>query len=159
MRRKEKRLLQALGLGPAALLFLPNVGLWALYRERTLETGGAPGDGQVPLIRQKDDYVNDKGSERRDWHDHEQIRQDHDRIGNGEQGKPFQMTDGDRVDQAYRENGFNIYVSDKISLNRSLPDIRHNNCKSKLYSAKLPNTSVIIPFHNRDHLIGWVTRR
>lgn len=45
--------------------------------------------------------------------------------GNGEQGKPFPLTDSDRVDQAYRENGFNIYVSDRISLNRSLPDIRH----------------------------------
>lgn len=46
-------------------------------------------------------------------------------VGNGEQGKPFPLTDADRVDQAYRENGFNIYVSDRISLNRSVPDIRH----------------------------------
>lgn len=45
--------------------------------------------------------------------------------GNGEQGKAFPLTDSDRVDQAYRENGFNIYISDRISLNRSLPDIRH----------------------------------
>ena len=46
-------------------------------------------------------------------------------VGNGEQGKPFPLTDTDRVDQAYRENGFNIYVSDRISLNRSVADIRH----------------------------------
>jgi polypeptide N-acetylgalactosaminyltransferase len=46
-------------------------------------------------------------------------------VGNGEQGKPFPLTDADRVDQAYRENGFNIYVSDRISLNRSVADIRH----------------------------------
>uniref|UniRef100_A0A3B3ZA98 Polypeptide N-acetylgalactosaminyltransferase n=1 Tax=Periophthalmus magnuspinnatus TaxID=409849 RepID=A0A3B3ZA98_9GOBI len=71
--------------------------------------------------------------------------------GNGEQGKAFPLSDADRVDQAYRENGFNIYVSDRISLNRSLPDIRHHNCKQKLYAEKLPNTSVIIPFHNE----GW----
>lgn len=45
--------------------------------------------------------------------------------GNGEHGKPFPLTESDRVDQAYRENGFNIYISDRISLNRSLPDIRH----------------------------------
>lgn len=45
--------------------------------------------------------------------------------GNGEQGKAFPLTEADRVDQAYRENGFNIYVSDRISLNRSVPDIRH----------------------------------
>uniref|UniRef100_A0A672GHE9 Polypeptide N-acetylgalactosaminyltransferase n=1 Tax=Salarias fasciatus TaxID=181472 RepID=A0A672GHE9_SALFA len=71
--------------------------------------------------------------------------------GNGEQGKPFPLTESDRVDQAYRENGFNIYVSDRISLNRSLPDIRHENCKQRLYAEKLPNTSIIIPFHNE----GW----
>uniref|UniRef100_A0A668V9M9 Polypeptide N-acetylgalactosaminyltransferase n=1 Tax=Oreochromis aureus TaxID=47969 RepID=A0A668V9M9_OREAU len=70
---------------------------------------------------------------------------------NGEQGKPFPLTENDRVDQAYRENGFNIYVSDRISLNRSLPDIRHENCRQKLYAEKLPNTSIIIPFHNE----GW----
>lgn len=46
-------------------------------------------------------------------------------VGNGEQGKAFPLTETDRIDQAYRENGFNIYVSDRISLNRSLPDIRH----------------------------------
>ncbi|XP_044137120.1 polypeptide N-acetylgalactosaminyltransferase 10 [Bufo gargarizans] len=153
MRRKQKRLLQAVGLGLVALLFLPNVGLWSLYRERQLEGAGGSsnGDSQVALIRHKDEYVNDKVLGKKDWHDYEYIRQDHDRIGNGEQGKPFSMTDADRVEQAYRENGFNIYVSDKISLNRSLPDIRHKNCKNKLYTAKLPNTSVIIPFHNE----GW----
>ncbi|MEQ2218734.1 Polypeptide N-acetylgalactosaminyltransferase 10 [Xenoophorus captivus] len=65
------------------------------------------------------------GVRRKDWHDHEVIRRDAARSGNGEQGKPFPLTDADRVDQAYRENGFNIYVSDRISLNRSVPDIRH----------------------------------
>ncbi|KAI9527293.1 Polypeptide N-acetylgalactosaminyltransferase 10 [Dissostichus eleginoides] len=71
--------------------------------------------------------------------------------GHGEQGKAFPLTDADRVDQAYRENGFNIYVSDRISLNRSVPDIRNPNCIKKLYADKLPNTSIIIPFHNE----GW----
>ncbi|XP_053574676.1 polypeptide N-acetylgalactosaminyltransferase 10 [Bombina bombina] len=152
MRRKEKRLLQVVGLVLAALLFMPNVGLWSLYRERQLESNsGAPEEGQVLLVRQKDEYVREKGTGKKDWHDYQHIRKDQDRTGNGEQGKPFPMTDADRVDQAYRENGFNIYVSDKISLNRSLPDIRHPNCRSKQYSEKLPNTSVIIPFHNE----GW----
>ncbi|XP_038134569.1 polypeptide N-acetylgalactosaminyltransferase 10, partial [Cyprinodon tularosa] len=99
----------------------------------------------------KDTKVGRHGVQRKDWHDYETIRRDAARSGNGEQGKPFPLTDADRVDQAYRENGFNIYVSDRISLNRSVPDIRHPNCKLKLYSEKLPNTSIIIPFHNE----GW----
>uniref|UniRef100_A0A665TEW6 Polypeptide N-acetylgalactosaminyltransferase 10 n=1 Tax=Echeneis naucrates TaxID=173247 RepID=A0A665TEW6_ECHNA len=91
------------------------------------------------------------GVRRTDWHDYEAMRRDAARIGNGEQGKPFPLMETDQVDQAYRENGFNIYVSNRISLNRSLPDIRHANCKQKLYGEKLPNTSIIIPFHNE----GW----
>ncbi|XP_037604285.1 polypeptide N-acetylgalactosaminyltransferase 10-like [Sebastes umbrosus] len=160
MRRKEKRLLQVAGLLIAALLFLPNVGLWSLYRDRVFDNSpdaldaGPPGG--IPLVQVvnrvgKDAQVGRDGVQRKDWHNYEAIKRDASRSGNGEQGKAFPLTDADRVDQAYRENGFNIYVSDRISLNRSVPDIRHPNCKQKLYGEKLPNTSVIIPFHNE----GW----
>uniref|UniRef100_A0A8C9X1F6 Polypeptide N-acetylgalactosaminyltransferase 10 n=1 Tax=Sander lucioperca TaxID=283035 RepID=A0A8C9X1F6_SANLU len=101
--------------------------------------------------RRKVAQVGLDGVRRTDWHDYEAMRRDAARSGNGEQGKAFPLTETDRVDQAYRENGFNIYISDQISLNRSLPDIRHANCKQKLYAEKLPNTSIIIPFHNE----GW----
>ncbi|XP_039630190.1 polypeptide N-acetylgalactosaminyltransferase 10-like [Polypterus senegalus] len=158
MRRKEKRLLQVAGLVVAALLFLPNVGLWSLYRDKLLENSGetdrAGGVAAVQGAHVRPKDKNDFGGigmRRKDWHDYNAIRKDAARSGNGEQGKPFPLTDMDRVDQAYRENGFNIYVSDRISLNRSLPDIRHPNCKQKLYLEKLPNTSIIIPFHNE----GW----
>lgn len=158
MRRKEKRLLQAVALVLAALVLLPNVGLWALYRERQPDgtPGGsgaavAPAAGQGSHSRQKKTFFLGDGQKLKDWHDKEAIRRDAQRVGNGEQGRPYPMTDAERVDQAYRENGFNIYVSDKISLNRSLPDIRHPNCNSKRYLETLPNTSIIIPFHNE----GW----
>ncbi|XP_031163901.1 polypeptide N-acetylgalactosaminyltransferase 10-like [Sander lucioperca] len=158
MRRKEKRLLQFAGLLIAALLFLPNVGLWSLYRDRVFDNSPdtVDGPGGIPQIQGvnrvgKDAQVGRDGVRRKDWHDQEAIKRDSSRSGNGEQGKAFPLTDADRVDQAYRENGFNIYVSDRISLNRSLPDIRHANCKQKLYAEKLPNTSIIIPFHNE----GW----
>uniref|UniRef100_A0A7N6BNI0 Glycosyltransferase 2-like domain-containing protein n=1 Tax=Anabas testudineus TaxID=64144 RepID=A0A7N6BNI0_ANATE len=154
MRRKEKRLLQLAGLLIAALLFLPNVGLWSLYRDRVFDSSPdtADGPGGIHLMQiKKVAQVGPDGVWRTDWHDYEVMRRDAARIGNGEQGKPFPLTETDRVDQAYRENGFNIYVSDRISLNRSLPDIRHPNCKQRLYAEKLPNTSIIIPFHNE----GW----
>ncbi|XP_030681931.1 polypeptide N-acetylgalactosaminyltransferase 10 isoform X3 [Nomascus leucogenys] len=158
MRRKEKRLLQAVALVLAALVLLPNVGLWALYRERQPDgtPGGsgaavAPAAGQGSHSRQKKTFFLGDGQKLKDWHDKEAIQRDAQHVGNGEQGRPYPMTDAERVDQAYRENGFNIYVSDKISLNRSLPDIRHPNCNSKRYLETLPNTSIIIPFHNE----GW----
>ncbi|XP_025050038.1 polypeptide N-acetylgalactosaminyltransferase-like 6 [Alligator sinensis] len=75
------------------------------------------------------------------------------RIGKGEHGKPYPLTEEDHDDSAYRENGFNIFVSNNIALERSLPDIRHPNCKHKVYLEKLPNTSIIIPFHNE----GWTS--
>ncbi|XP_059554982.1 polypeptide N-acetylgalactosaminyltransferase 10 isoform X3 [Myotis daubentonii] len=166
MRRKEKRLLQAVALVLAALVLLPNVGLWALYRERQPDsTSGGPGAAVAPAAgqflsfsflkgshnQQKKVFFLGDGQKLKDWHDKEAIRRDAQRVGNGEQGRPYPMTDAERVDQAYRENGFNIYVSDKIALNRSLPDIRHPNCNSKRYLETLPNTSIIIPFHNE----GW----
>uniref|UniRef100_A0A7N8XIE4 Polypeptide N-acetylgalactosaminyltransferase n=1 Tax=Mastacembelus armatus TaxID=205130 RepID=A0A7N8XIE4_9TELE len=154
MRRKEKRLLQVAGLLVAAILFFPNVGLWSLYRDRVLDNSQAASAHRTvfplgPGLQFLPTSI--FPLQRRDWHDHEAIKRDSSRSGNGEQGKPFPLTDADRVDQAYRENGFNIFVSDRISLNRSLPDIRHPNCKQKLYAEKLPNTSIIIPFHNE----GW----
>ncbi|XP_051902151.1 polypeptide N-acetylgalactosaminyltransferase 10-like isoform X1 [Hippocampus zosterae] len=159
MRRKEKRLLQFAGLLIAALLFLPNVGLWSLYRDRVFDRSAAnaadgPGGGQQTQglnQMRKVGHIGQDGVRRTDWHDYDAIRRDAVRVGNGEQGKPFPISEADQVDLAYRENGFNIYVSDRISLNRSLPDIRHPNCKRKLYAEKLPSTSIIIPFHNE----GW----
>uniref|UniRef100_A0AC11D6V0 Polypeptide N-acetylgalactosaminyltransferase like 6 n=1 Tax=Ovis aries TaxID=9940 RepID=A0AC11D6V0_SHEEP len=73
--------------------------------------------------------------------------------GKGEHGKPYPLTEEDHDDSAYRENGFNIFVSNNIALERSLPDIRHANCKHKMYLERLPNTSIIIPFHNE----GWTS--
>eukprot|EP00063_Salmo_salar_P089969 XP_014064804.1 PREDICTED: polypeptide N-acetylgalactosaminyltransferase-like 6 [Salmo salar] len=72
-------------------------------------------------------------------------------LGKGEHGKPYPLAEDECDDSVYKENGFNIYVSNNIALDRSLPDIRHPNCKTKLYLESLPNTSIIIPFHNE----GW----
>lgn len=45
----------------------------------------------------------------------------------GEQGKPVNL--GSEYDEAkeelYKVNGFNALLSDKIALDRALPDIRH----------------------------------
>ena len=54
------------------------------------------------------------------------------------------------VSVGWENNAFNQYVSDIISLNRSLPDVRDPACKPLKYPApsELPPTSVIICFHN-----------
>lgn len=153
MRRKQKRLLQIVLIMVVAFLFLPNVGLWSVYLDRMFDSSAeaADGPGLSYMQRMNRQDLQNAGVRKIDWHDYAAIKSDASRLGVAEQGKPYPLTDSDRVDQAYRENGFNIFVSNKIALNRSLPDIRHPNCKMKLYREKLPNTSIIIPFHNE----GW----
>ena len=48
--------------------------------------------------------------------------------GNGEHGVAAKLPDGyqkETYDDLYSTNGFNALLSDFISVNRSLPDIRH----------------------------------
>ncbi|KAF5297060.1 hypothetical protein FQR65_LT10069 [Abscondita terminalis] len=53
------------------------------------------------------------------------------------------------VDDGWLKNAFNQYVSDMISVHRSLPDPRDEWCKKpNRYLEDLPATSVIICFHN-----------
>ncbi|XP_063049075.1 polypeptide N-acetylgalactosaminyltransferase-like 6 isoform X3 [Engraulis encrasicolus] len=152
MKRRQKRVLQMAFLFMVALIFLPNIGLWSLYREKHLMKSHEAGEQGFSLaLNDGHIYTWTDGLRRIDWHDNESIRRDELRIGKGEHGKPYPLTEDECDDLVYKENGFNIYVSNNIALDRSLPDIRHPNCKQKLYLENLPNTSIIIPFHNE----GW----
>uniref|UniRef100_A0A914N4J8 Polypeptide N-acetylgalactosaminyltransferase n=2 Tax=Meloidogyne incognita group TaxID=654580 RepID=A0A914N4J8_MELIC len=70
----------------------------------------------------------------------------------GEEGKPI-MTDlnSAEVQKAISEFGFNTFASDKTRLNRSIPDVRIEECKYWHYPEDLPSASVVIAFHNE----GW----
>ncbi|KAG4071875.1 hypothetical protein HA402_006036 [Bradysia odoriphaga] len=52
------------------------------------------------------------------------------------------------MDQLIEQENYNLLASDMISLHRSLPDSRSDECKRLSYPEKLPNTSVVIIFHN-----------
>jgi len=62
-----------------------------------------------------------------DWHDRKLIEAEAKQKGIGEQGKAafLPAEDNDKKEQLYKVNGFNGLLSDRIALNRSLPDIRH----------------------------------
>ncbi|XP_076816066.1 polypeptide N-acetylgalactosaminyltransferase 10-like [Clavelina lepadiformis] len=90
---------------------------------------------------------------KKDWHDYKAIEADRLRTGPGEQGAPVALLRGEETKSAVIANGFNILVSNRVSLNRSLSDIRHPNCLKRKYLADLPTASIIIPFHNE----GWST--
>lgn len=46
------------------------------------------------------------------------------------------------------ENNYNVFASERMSLHRTLPDVRSSQCKAIQYPLKLPTTSVIIVVHN-----------
>ncbi|CAL1262055.1 unnamed protein product [Larinioides sclopetarius] len=73
--------------------------------------------------------------------------------GYGEMGKAVKLTNltDDQqklVKLGWKNNAFNQYISDLISLHRTLPDPRDKECRDIKYPSNLPQTSVIICFHN-----------
>ncbi|XP_034543442.1 N-acetylgalactosaminyltransferase 7-like [Notolabrus celidotus] len=75
--------------------------------------------------------------------------------GPGEESKPFVLGPEykDTVQSSIKEFGFNMVASDMISLDRSISDIRHEECKYWHYDDRLLTSSVVIVFHNE----GWST--
>ncbi|OQR75988.1 polypeptide N-acetylgalactosaminyltransferase 13-like [Tropilaelaps mercedesae] len=67
----------------------------------------------------------------------------------GMEGQGVQLSDEEQAeaDQQFSLAAFNVFVSDRMPLNRSLVDPRHSDCKTVNYPVrKLPKASVIIIF-------------
>ncbi|KAL8620000.1 hypothetical protein ACOMHN_015282 [Nucella lapillus] len=73
----------------------------------------------------------------------------------GEDGKPVHtsMEEKMKADETVREFGFNMLISDKIPMDRSVPDTRMEECKYWHYPEELPTASVILVFYDE----GWST--
>ncbi|XP_061844337.1 N-acetylgalactosaminyltransferase 7 isoform X2 [Nerophis lumbriciformis] len=57
------------------------------------------------------------------------------------------------IQASIKEFGFNMVASDMISLDRTVKDLRHKECKYWDYDDRLLTSSVVIVFHNE----GWST--
>lgn len=69
----------------------------------------------------------------------------------GENGSPFMPIDDDEYEEIksmYEKFNYNFYASERISLHRSLPDIRFKKCHQIKYRERLPKVSIIIVYHN-----------
>ncbi|MGH0162341.1 UNVERIFIED_CONTAM: hypothetical protein FKN15_058946, partial [Acipenser sinensis] len=75
--------------------------------------------------------------------------------GPGEGAKPFVLGPEykDAIQASVREFGFNMVVSEMISLDRTISDLRHEECKFWHYDENLLTSSIVIVFHNE----GWST--
>uniref|UniRef100_A0A8R1I333 Polypeptide N-acetylgalactosaminyltransferase n=1 Tax=Caenorhabditis japonica TaxID=281687 RepID=A0A8R1I333_CAEJA len=108
----------------------------------------------VLVNKQLDPFEKFRGQEKVSWDDSTPERELEIK-GPGEQGKPVKLPDDKTVEKEalalYKANGYNAYISDMISLNRSIKDLRHSGCRKMMYSAKLPTVSVIFPFHEEHN--------
>lgn len=98
-------------------------------------------------VRHKDN----KESELKDWNDYKFMVYENHRVGFGENGVAAILQDHDEIvenDRLYLKSGFSEVVSNKISVNRSIPDPRSMECIMNQYLAHLPKVSIIIIFHN-----------
>ncbi|ETE67620.1 N-acetylgalactosaminyltransferase 7, partial [Ophiophagus hannah] len=75
--------------------------------------------------------------------------------GPGEEAKPYVLGPEykESIQASIKEFGFNMVASDMISLDRSINDLRQEECKYWHYDENLLTSSVIIVFHNE----GWST--
>lgn len=72
---------------------------------------------------------------------------------NGDLGEAFHIDkekniDKDTIHSLKNQYGMNIAASQLIPMDRSVPDIRLDECKYWHYTDRLPSTSVVVVFHN-----------
>ncbi|XP_014204958.1 polypeptide N-acetylgalactosaminyltransferase 5 isoform X2 [Copidosoma floridanum] len=118
---------------------------------------GAKTEAQSPQVQPEEEKEEDKQqperrtykpSQLKPWRPAKIVREGRDRPG--EMGKAVQIPEEDepRQQELFKLNQFNLLASDMISLNRSLKDVRQSGCKGKRYPKLLPDTSIVIVFHN-----------
>lgn len=94
-----------------------------------------------------------------DWINYDFIEHEKQQNGPGEKGLPVFLDNPDELKlsaKLVREFSYNVIASDKISLNRSLPDSRNEQCSVLKYRSDLPSVSVIIVFH--DEYLSFLLR-
>lgn len=153
LRRYFLRLLRLRNLLTLTVLVVMLYIVKALSNMPALDLSDVPvQDAQIgpPVGYMKTSHFIPTSLKKKDWHNYTQIEYERKRVGIGEQGRPASLpkTDGALEEKLYSVNGFNGALSDRIPLNRSIPDIRHPGCKKKLYIESLPTVSVVVPFHN-----------
>ncbi|XP_065337647.1 polypeptide N-acetylgalactosaminyltransferase 1 isoform X1 [Cloeon dipterum] len=120
-----------------------------IIREKYVQAP-APTQSDVPL-RYEQSALTDQDYEA-------MIAQDEARIipGLGDEGAACELEDPEELALAEKlmaKEAFNIVLSNKISLTRTVPDARHPMCKNQRFSNNLPSASVVIIFTNE----AWST--
>ncbi|CAO1355695.1 unnamed protein product [Diamesa serratosioi] len=107
--------------------------------------------GILVQVIYKDNVKQSDVNEKIDWNDYELMYLDSLRYGFGEQGKKAELEipeDIKKNNESFAIYGMSAYISDLISVNRSIPDFRAKECLKIKYLKNLPAVSIIIIFNN-----------
>ncbi|CAK7299523.1 Probable polypeptide N-acetylgalactosaminyltransferase 8 [Vulpes lagopus] len=63
-------------------------------------------------------------------------------------GKDLSEAQQKKAEDLFQEFGYNVYLSNQLPLNRTIPDTRDSRCLQKTYSSQLPSLGVILIFMN-----------
>jgi hypothetical protein len=128
------------------LLFILIVYLLNQYQDDSNDQNGLTDSFSISTKHERLVEINGEKSRKIDWHDYESIAREKartgilihlfsfisfacDLLGLGEGGTGVEPSAQERNNpdflRLYRENGFNAFISDNISLDRSVKDIRH----------------------------------
>lgn len=79
------------------------------------------------MIKKSESFFRNPQKIRIDWHDYKYIDAEKKQVGIGEGGVPVKLPVEDEPEQTrlVKKIGFNALLSDRIALNRSIPDLRH----------------------------------
>ena len=80
------------------------------------------------ILANRNHYSVVENYEKIDWHDYEFMKYEAQRVGLGEQGKSVTLNDAEDItldEKLFEIEGLRVLLNDKISVNRSLPDVRH----------------------------------
>ena len=117
------------------------VGVFALFNYFFINSNGRLFNFASKLV----------GNKRISWENYRLIYSDLARTGFGEHGKGESLTDSNEIkenEELFKTFGMSVVISDKISVNRSIPDFRHPKCLKKKYFKNLPRVSIVIIYVN-----------
>lgn len=122
------KLITFLALFVFLLLYFVVIGGWQKNSEtfRKVEFIFQENSSELAVLHDKA-YPVVTNYQRKDWHDWKFINYEKNREGPGENGKSFKLTDPEEIElnkKLFKTEGLYVVVSDKISVNRSVPDTR-----------------------------------
>ncbi|XP_061415301.1 polypeptide N-acetylgalactosaminyltransferase 18-like [Lethenteron reissneri] len=65
-----------------------------------------------------------------------------------EWGKELTLREKRKVCAGFLDYGYNIYLSDRLPLDRDIPDYRPQGCSTKQYPSDLPDLTLVLIFYN-----------